>query len=158
MKKSMVELARRRAGRTLLGACLGIGFLLPQLVLALHLARNDHVLVAGVDAHVHTHDAHLHAHAAHAHEGAAPTEVGASESGGANQDHEPHPLEEHVEQLGEPAVAPAVIHVALIQAPAAPWFGVLEALLPERVRHTPRIPRPPPPRTAAAPRAPPIVT
>ncbi len=154
----MVEHARRKAGRALLGAFVCVGFLLPQLFLALHLAHHDHVLVAEVDAHVHTHDAHLHAHAAHAHEGPGSFAVPDSDAGGSNQDHEPHPVDEHVDQLGEPAVATPGIQVVLAPVPAAPWLGVLEELLPGRVRLALRVPRPPPPRTAAAPRAPPIVS
>lgn len=135
--------AQRGNGRRwLVGVLACFSFLLQQFVLPLHLALNEHVLVSDLEEHVHLHPDESHER----HE----------EQADHGHGHEPHPIGDHVEQLAGPAALPTLVKTKVAAAPAAAALPVVD--LPEResVHREQRAPRPPPPRIAAAPRAPPI--
>ena len=127
---------RTRALETLLGVLVCACFVLPQLLVSGHLALSEHTV-----AH--------HPHGEHEHE--------APRFPDSKDDHDPHPVEDHLDPLAEPAVPPTLLHVLVVLAQAGP--GLLPFDLPsgERLHSQAHPPRPPPPRTVAHPRAPPIV-
>jgi hypothetical protein len=133
-------------------ACL----VLAQLAVPLHLSLEDHVWSSASGEHVHVHavashdDGHGHGHAhAHAND---PLQREAPDG-----DHDPHPVEDHVEPAAELAAPPQLVIVALAPAPADAWLSGLEPAALEALENDARVPRPPPERAAAAPRAPPAV-
>jgi len=130
----------------LLGACACLCFALQQFLVPWHLALNDHVSVGGSQEHVHSHGAGDHHH--------APTP---SRQADADEDHTPHPVEDHLAQIAEPSVPPTLVYTAIAPAPVEHWQLALALPVCEQPQYVECGPRPPPPRTAAAPRAPPIV-
>jgi len=139
---------RRRANQAIVAAIVGLAFVLQMTFVPLHLARNDHVLSNPSGAHVHTHGLLTREDHGHRHD---------RTHTGSGDDHEPHPVADHLDQLAEPATPPTFGHTELGLAPRA--FAALALDIPTSrcVGEPESCPRPPPPRDAAPPRAPPIV-
>lgn len=133
----------------------GLALLLQLALAPLHLARHDHLAPlhahAGLDDGHHVHGVHGHGHD---HDG-RPSE---QPEPGRDPGHAPHPAADHFDLFGEPATAPGGGQLGLALAPqsGAVWIRPVpesaELDVPESC------PRPPPPRDAASPRAPPIAT
>lgn len=142
-------------GRALVAALVGIGFVLQQLVVPLHLAQNDHVHGGArephVPLHVHSHGPGAHGHDGHRHD------RGLLAPGGSEPDHEPHPAADHLDQLAEPALPQTPADLLVAPAPAGAGIVLLDGPALSLAERPEPAPRPPPPRDAAAPRAPPIV-
>ena len=147
------ETARRRraARRMFVGAFACVCFALQQFLVPWHLALNDHVSSSGPEEHVHSHRDHSHGGGDqhHGHE--------SSRDADSNEDHKPHPVDEHLAQIAEPGVLPTLVYTAIAPAPAEHWQMAFDLPVREQHQYVECGPRPPPPRTAAAPRAPPIV-
>jgi len=137
--------------RAIVAASVALSFVLESAFVPLHLALNDHVLAGTSGAHVHTHGALAHEDDGHRHDG------GHSKPGQPESDHEPHPAADHRDQLAEPAVPPNFAHVSLALAPRALTILPADARSSIRADEPDSCPRPPPPRDAARPRAPPIL-
>lgn len=135
----------------LVGALGCVCLVLQQVLVSLHLVLSCHVLSGDLTEHVHSYAGDSHASAEHRHSQEH------SRHDDSDDDHRPHPIEDHLEQLGGPAVPPTLLHVAIALAPAAHEVVVLDPPTREHPCFEDCAPRPPPPTQAAAPRAPPIV-
>jgi hypothetical protein len=149
--------------QTLVGVIACAGVVLQQLLVPLHLAGNDHVYLGSGERHVHSHGELVHvdtgpeqgAGHGHAH---SPTHAPEPRQGGEpDSEHRPHPVSDHAVLLAKPT-APLI----LLQAALAPPVHGEPFVLPNGPRlclaeSSEAVPRPPPPRDAAAPRAPPVV-
>lgn len=133
----------------LVSACL----FLQQLVVPLHLAGFDHVSLAGLSDHAHSHVEHRHGPHGLSH---GPV---SSWTDAPDDEHHPHPWEDHLDELADPPVSPPSVHVVVAPEPGPAMEALRRVLpVPERLRdHARSGPRPPPPRGGAPPRAPPIV-
>lgn len=139
-----------RARIALCGALTCVCLVLQQLLAPLHLVLEDHVWLAGSGAHVHVHSEAHEGTLGHSHDHER------SYDHDADRDHEPHPYEDHVDELAQPAMLFSLARTMLAAAPTSRRLPSFELPSHERFRLTVHAPRPPPPRTAAAPRAPPI--
>jgi len=128
-------------------------FLLQQFLVPLHLALNEHLVFspAGEGAHALT-QALLHGKHGHGHEHEHPP----AQVDDSPESHTPHPVEDHLDLYCDPAVLPSWVHVALAPAAGSPCLPGAALVEGERACCEAGGPRPPPPRTASAPRAPPI--
>jgi hypothetical protein len=126
-------------------------FLLQQFAVHLHMAWTDHVVAAGNGEHVHTLAADAHGAPGHRHD--ATDHSDADESDGED---ESHPLDDHLVELASPVVAPSVVHYALALAPVATGLPAFDLPCRTRPGWADGVPRPPPPRCASIPRAPPV--
>lgn len=101
--------ARHRT--TLLHAVLlvgvALGFVLQQVVVPMHLAGHDHVIGSASGEHVHTRAAGHHEHGFG--DVTAPQHADEHREG-----HVPHPIEDHLDDGGETAVAPVQHGPALV--------------------------------------------
>ena len=161
MRVKTKERARRRTA--VVAAVLGAAFALRALLVPLHLARHEHAPVGAAGerprahaelAHEHAHHAHAH-HAHHAHH-EHPDEGGPAASEAPGSAHAPHAAADHLQPVARAALPPGVFQPLVAPAP-----GGVAVLAPApgwcRRPIEPRCcPRPPPPRDASAPRAPPI--
>jgi hypothetical protein len=140
---------RRETGRALLGALACVCFLLQQFLVPLHLALFDHTSVFAQPecAHAAAQPAGGHAAPHHSHAG--------SRADASQGDHEPHPVEEHLEQLVEPAVLATPMPVAVTPTLVAAGLPGVDPPAPGCAAGAERAPRRAPPPRAAAPRAPP---
>jgi len=143
--------------RMLVGVFACVCLVFQQCFVPLHLALNDHVVFDGLGGHAHSHAEHAHSHSPSHAEHADAQEQLASRSDDSHGDHEPHPIDDHLTQLAEAAVLRAPVYVALALAPMPSALFFHELPLRGLLHDREHGPRPPPPRTAAAPRAPPIV-
>lgn len=142
---------RGRTSQAVVAAIVALAFALQTAFVPLHLARNDHVLPVAAEAHV-------HGLGSIAHEDHGPRHDGRhSASDDAEPDHEPHPVADHLDQLAEPATPPTFGPTDVALAPPALPMLPPEAPTSVGAGEPESCPRPPPPRDAAPPRAPPIV-
>jgi len=134
----------------LAGATACLCFVVPQLLVMLHLVLDEHCSVSAVEQH-HAHAERAHAPDRHGHghefSGQDPSE----------EEHPSHPAEEDLAQLEELAVARTSVQPAAAPVSSASAPLIFDLPSPERPRFEAIGPRPPPPRAAAAPRAPPLV-
>lgn len=138
-----------RRARALLGIAVCLGFVLQQIFVPLHLGQNEHVYPGAIGAHVHSslEHGHGHAHEGHGHPGPPPQE---------DEPHEPHPVEDHLDEPALPAGAPELALGAAAPPPEGPSLPLLDAVSTQLADEADSPPRPPPPRAAGPPRAPPI--
>lgn len=152
---------KREALRRLLGAIACACFVLQASIVPLHLALSDHGTRSGLTQHAHVHESqeagHGHGHRHGPGHGPGHEDALLDRAKDADEGHPLHPVEDHQNLLGEPAVVPQLVLVALAPAPAAVELFASE--LPSHRLHFQEElgPGPPPPRAEAAPRAPPIV-
>ena len=149
-EEQMIVNCRRRSLRMLVGAFACVCFLLQQLLVPLHLALNDHGPPSGpgksassLAEHSHTSDGHRHG-------------LWPSRQGDSNEDHQSHPVEDHLAQIAEPAVLPTLVSIAIAPTSPAPAWRLFDPPVQEHLQYEERGPRPPPPRSSGGSRAPPI--
>ncbi len=135
----------------LVGAIACACFVLQAAVVPLHLALNGHIALGGLAEQAHSHAGDSHGHGAHGH-GHEPAQRDDPDGS-----HPPHPVEDHLSQLAEPAAPPPLVLIVIVPAPAASGLIAFDLQLRVQPHDEERGPGPPPPRTSAAPRAPPIV-
>lgn len=135
----------------LVGAFACVCFVLQQFLVPWHLALNDHIASSGSEGHVHSHLEHSDGGGDQHHGHGAPGQADPDE------DHKSHPVEDHLAQIAEPGVPQTLIHTAIALAPVEHWRPAFELPGRKQPRYVESGPRPPPPRIAAAPRAPPII-
>ena len=137
-------------------ACLGwlacACFLSQPLLGTLHFALHEHTVAKGQNGNaerVHSRAGPGHGHGDHQHGEQGPHAAG---------DPEPHPLMDHEDELSAPAVRPKGVLTAWAPVPARAALLAFDLPAQERPEREQLGPRPPPPRSTAAPRAPPIAS
>jgi hypothetical protein len=154
--------ATERAGRRaqpIVGAIVGLALLLQLALAPLHLVRHDHLgplaSAAQLPEHAELDHGH-HVHGAHGHDhDRRPSEQPEPDRG---PGHAPHPAADHFDLVGEAATPPSGGQLDLALAPQAGAVCIRPVPESASLDVPESCPRPPPPRDAASPRAPPVAT